>query len=234
MRRPILIAVAVVLLGALVPASAATRQVFRYQAIEVHGEWGRAPTQTPPPGFAGEVFTHATVDAGRLRQVEYGERTAGPFTYYNAERYTYDGTGALVYLTRTTGVGDTDPAHVRIAPNLAWAVLRANVHVTVCVRQPDASYDCNDGEAIVEGSWAADGVDNVRTRLHRVVVDPVADTTTTIDSHSLTRSASSSTTVDGVQLGTPVKASLDRQFLNTTIVCHAVCPEHQSASAAGS
>jgi hypothetical protein len=234
MRRPILTAVAVVLLGAVAPASADTFQVFRYRAVEVHGEWGRAPTQTPPPGFAGEVFTHATVDAGHLRQLEYGERTTGPFTYYNAETYTYDDSGSLVYLTRTTSVGDeADLLHVRIEPTLDLAELQATVHVTVCVRQPDASYECNDGEATVDGSWTADGVDDVQTELHRVVFDPAANTTTTIDSTSFTRSAGSTTTVDGVALGTPVKASLDRQFLNTVIVCHDVCPEHQGGAAAG-
>jgi len=234
MRRSILTAVAVVLLGAVTPASAETFQVFRYRAIEVHGEWGRAPTQTPPPGFAGEVFTHATVDAGRSRQLEYDERTAGPFTYYNAETYTYDDSGSLVYLTRTTSVGDeADLLRVRIEPTLDSADLQATVHVTICVRQPDANYDCNDGEATVDGSWNADGVDDVQTELHRVVFDPAANTTTTIDSYSLTRSAGSTTTVDGVSLGTPVKAWLDRQFLNTIIVCHDVCPEHQGGAAPG-
>src|SRR3954471_17487147 len=118
--RHVVTAAALMLLGALVPASAATRQIFRYRAIEMHAEWGRAPTVTPPPGFAGEIFTHATIDAGRLEQVQYGDREAGPFLYYNTQTYTYDAGGSLVYLVTTTGGNDDEgPVHVRIARTLA-------------------------------------------------------------------------------------------------------------------
>src|SRR3954468_16879775 len=138
-------ATALLLLATPVAAAAATRQVFRYRALEVHAEWGRVPTPSPPPGFAGEVFSHATIDAGRLRQVEYGERAVGPFTYYSAQTYTYDANGRLVYLVTATGGNDDEgPVAVPIAKTLARARVSASVHLTVCIRQPDASYDCGD------------------------------------------------------------------------------------------